>query len=59
MAVRKNILNKIIIEYRINLVNYPYFKFLEIQDLDQQSKYPKRKIWIFNIYDNWIKQEYN
>lgn len=42
-AVRKDLLDKIVIEHRTDLVNHPYFIFLEIRDLDQRSKWPGRK----------------
>ena len=34
-AVRKDLLDKIVVEHRTDLVNYPYFVHLEIWDLDQ------------------------
>lgn len=34
MAVRKYLLDKIIIEHKTNLVNHSYFILLEIQNLD-------------------------
>lgn len=35
-VVRKNLLNKIVVKHRTNLVNHLYFIFPEIWDLDQQ-----------------------
>lgn len=52
MTVRKNLLNKIVMEYRTDLVNHLYFILVEIWELDQQSKMPGRKTKILNIYDN-------
>lgn len=43
MVVKKDLLNKIVIEYKTDLVNYSYFIFFEIQDLNQQLKWPERK----------------
>lgn len=34
ISMRKNLLDKIVIEYRTNLVNCSYFVFLDIWDLD-------------------------
>ena len=55
-AVRKDLLNKIVIEHRTDLVNHPYFILFEIQDLDQQSKRPGKKTRVPNAYDNRVKQ---
>lgn len=30
IIIKKNLLNKIVVEHRLDLVNYPYFIFLEI-----------------------------
>ena len=37
-AVRKDLLSKIIVEHRTDLINHPYFMLLEIRDLNQQFK---------------------
>lgn len=52
-VVRRNLLDKIVVEYRIDLINYPYFIFLEIRDLDQQSLLSK-KTQILNVYNNQV-----
>lgn len=52
--VRKNLIDKIMVDHRIDLVNHLYFMLLEIQKLDTQSKRPRRKIWVVNTYDNQI-----
>lgn len=36
IIVRKDLLNQILIKYRINLVNYLYFTFFKIRKLDWQ-----------------------
>lgn len=38
MLLKKDLLNKNIIKYRVDLVNYFYFIFLEIYNLNQQLK---------------------
>ena len=53
-AVRKDLLDKIIVEYRTDLINYPYFTLLEVWKLDQQLKWPGRKTRVLNVYDNRI-----
>ena len=41
-VVRRNLVDKIVIEHKTDLVNHPYFMLLEIWDLDL-SKKPGRK----------------
>lgn len=55
-AVRKDLLDKIIVKYKTDLVNHHYFILVEIQDLDQQLKRLKKKTQVLNIYNNWVKQ---
>ena len=57
-AVRKNLLDKIIVKHRTDLINHSYFIFLKVRDLDQQSKWPRKKLQVFNIYNNQIRQGY-
>lgn len=57
MAVRKELINKIVVDHRTNLVNHLYFMLLEIWELDLRSKRPKRKTQVVNIYDNWIGRD--
>lgn len=54
-AVKRDLLNKIIVEHRTDLVNHPYFMLLEIRDLDL-SKQPRRKTRVLNAYDNRVGQ---
>lgn len=42
-VVKKDLLNKIVVEHITDLINYFYFILLKIQDLDQQLKQPERK----------------
>ncbi len=53
-TVRNNIVDKIVIDYRTDLIKHPYFMLLEIQKLDPQSKRPKRMIRVINIYNNQV-----
>lgn len=57
MIMRKDLLDKIVIEYRTNLVNNLYFILFEIWNLDQQLWLDK-KMRILNIYDNRVRQKY-
>ena len=53
-AVRKDLLDKIFVEHRTDLINQPYFVLLEIWDLDQQTKRPGRKTRVLNVHDNRV-----
>ena len=55
-TVRKDLLDKIVVEHRTDLVNHPYFVLLEIRDLDQQTKRPERKTRVLNVYNNRVGQ---
>lgn len=55
-TVKKDLLDKITIEHRINLINHPYFILFKIQNLDQQSKQLEKKTRILNVYNNYVRQ---
>ena len=55
-AIRKDLMDKLVIENRTDLVNHPYFILLEIWELDQLSKKPRRKTRALNVYDNRVGQ---
>ena len=53
IAVRKDILNKVIIENRTDLVSHPYCIVLDIRELNPVSgKYSRTRV--VNLYDNKI-----
>ena len=55
MAVRKDILNNVIIENRIDLVCHPYYTVLNIRERNSVSrKYSKRIRVVVNLYDSKI-----
>ncbi len=54
-AVRRDLVNKIIVEHKTDLVNHPYFMLLEIRDLNL-SKKPRKKTRVLNVYNNRVKQ---
>ena len=58
IAIRKDLLDKIVVEHRIDLLTYFYSIFLEIRDSDQQLKRPGRKTRVLNIYNNQVRQGY-
>lgn len=53
-AVRKDLVYKIVIDHRTDLVNHPYFMLLEIRELNPRSKRLRRKTWVVNVYDNQV-----
>lgn len=54
IVVKKNILNKVIIENRIDFVNYPYCIILDTKELNQVLRQYLRRTRIVNLYDNKI-----
>ena len=42
-AVKKEVIDKIVVDHRTDLVNHPYFMLLGIRELDPQSKRPRKK----------------
>ena len=54
IAIRKDLLTKIITESRSNLVNHPYFLVIDVWELHPQSKHKMRKTRLINCYDNRI-----
>lgn len=53
-AVRKDILDKVIIENRTDLVNHPYCSVLNIKELHPISKNFLRRTRVVNVYDNKV-----
>lgn len=51
-VVRKDLINKIVVNHRTNFINHLYSILLEIQELNPQSKKYKKKTQIVNIYNN-------
>ena len=48
-AMNQELVDKIVVDHRTNLINYPYFMLLEIRKLDLQLKRLRRKIRVVNI----------
>ena len=57
-VIKKKLMDKIMVNHKIDLVNHLYLILLEIQKLDPHSKRSGRKIQIVNIYDNWVRKVY-
>lgn len=54
IVVRKNLVDKILVDHKTDLVKHPYFILLEIYELDLRSKKLGKKTQIVNVYDNRI-----
>ena len=54
IAIKKDLLTKIIIKRRSDLVNHPYFLALDVWELHPQSRQKRRKTRLINYYDNRI-----
>lgn len=57
-AVRKDLGDKIMTDHRTDLIYHPYFMLLEIRELDSQSKKPRRKTQVVNVYNNRVGRGY-
>lgn len=55
-AVKKDLVNKITVENRSDLVDHPYFLALDIRDIDRQLNKPTRRTRVINVYDNRVGQ---
>lgn len=54
IAVRKDILSRVVVENRTGLVSHPYCVVLDIRELDPQSRKCLRRTRVVNLYDNKI-----
>lgn len=52
IAVKKDLLNKTIVENRTDLVSHPYAIVLDITEREVRAKGQKRRTRIVNVYDN-------
>lgn len=57
-AVKKELVNNIIVENRTSLIDNPYFLALNIRDMDSQWNKPARQTRVVNAYDNQVGQGY-
>lgn len=58
IVVKKNILNKKIVENQINLICHPYYIILDIRTLNLVFRKYLRKTRVVNLYDNKIDNWY-
>ena len=57
-AVKKELVDKIIVENRTDLIDHPYFLALDIRDMDSRLNKPARQTRVVNAYDNQVRQGY-
>lgn len=55
-AVKKELVNKIMVENKTDLVDHPYFLALDIRDMDSRLNKPARRTRVVNAYDNRVGQ---
>ena len=55
-AVKRTLVNKIVVDHRTDFINHPYFMLLEIQEIDPRSKRLRKKTCVVNIYNNQIRR---
>ena len=58
IAVKKDILNKVIIENPTDLVSHPYCIVLDIRECNPTSGKYQRRTRVVNLYDNKIDNGY-
>ena len=54
--MRKNLIYKIVVNHKMDLIDHPYFILLEICKLDLYSKREGGKARVINAYDNQIRK---
>jgi hypothetical protein len=58
VVVRKDLLNKWVVEARTDLINHPYALAIDIWELERGTKRRARRTRVINCYDNWIGAGY-
>ena len=53
IAVRRDLLDQLIIEARTDLISHPYILTVDIWDLDR-AREKARRTRVINCYDNWV-----
>ena len=57
IIIKKDILDRVIINNQTNLISYFYCLYLDIKKFDSKTKKNPRKTRIVNLYDNKIGQK--
>lgn len=55
IVVNKNLIDESMVDYRTDIIYYPYFLLFKIRKLDLWSKKLRRKTQVVNIYNNWVE----
>ncbi len=53
-AVKKDLVDKVVVDHKTDLIDHPYFMLLEVREIDSRSKRPGRKTRVINVYDNRV-----
>lgn len=53
-AVKKDLVDKVVVDHRMDLIDHLYFMLLEVCKIDSQFKKPRRKTCVINVYDNRV-----
>lgn len=54
--VKKELVSRIVVDNRTDLVDHPYFLALDIRDIDSRTDKPARQTRVVNSYDNRVGQ---
>ncbi len=55
-TIKKELVSRIVVDNRTDLVDQPYFLALDIRDIDSRTNKPARRMRVVNSYDNRVKQ---
>ena len=53
MAIRRDLLNKVMVEARTDLLDHPYLMVLDVWELGR-AREKTRRTRVINCYDNWL-----
>lgn len=56
--IKKELVNKIIVDNRTNLVDHSYFLTLDLQDIDNRINKLAIQTKVVNLYDNLVRQKH-
>lgn len=56
IVIKKDLNDKVVIDYKTDLINYLYIILLKVCKIDSWSKKTRRKTWVINVYDNQIRR---
>ena len=56
--MKKQLISRIVVDNKIDLVDQPYFRALDIRDIDSRTNKPVRQTRVVTLYDNRVGQGY-